>query len=238
MKYRIMAFIALLIMIGLTISSAGGEPNPYRINSFGTLDELKSWVNTISAEQAEELDRINLNGDAADITKYMKGKGVPVPKINSADGSEAFITNISLYYEIYSTRGRSGLWYSLEYNGENAGDILLDISIISDEQKTWAQEGILEYCKKSEPGQNYYERKTAVFSRNGCSINCRIRQDKVEQISVGGKKTEMLIRTYETGWGKPDGNRVTFIYNDFLVSINNLADLDLLNELSIEVEIA
>ena len=60
MRYKIYICIYLIIIIGFTISGTEGEPNPYMINSFYTVDELKKWAETISVDQVTESDYIKL----------------------------------------------------------------------------------------------------------------------------------------------------------------------------------
>ena len=60
--------------------------------------------------------------------------------------------------------------------------------------------------------------------------------DKLERLNIGGHEQDVLIRTYETGWGGPAGNRIIFIYNDFCVTIYNLDDFNILKNLSVQVE--
>lgn len=236
MRYKIYICIYLIIIIGFTISGTEGEPNPYMINSFYTVDELKKWAETISVDQVTESDYIKLYGDITGVTRYIKSKGVPIPTINYANVDDfCIITHASLYNDDHST-GCSGINYSLEYSGESSLNISINIEIISEENKASAQDGVLEYLKQAGAMQKFYENKTAVFNRYGCSVNCRIIQDKLEELSIGGQQQYALIRTYQTGWGEPDGNRIIFIYNDFCVTIYNLDDLNILNEFSIEVE--
>lgn len=232
MKYRIIAIISVLAVISLIVVSAVGEPNPYLRNFFSTVDELKEWVNT----PYEEQDKMYSSDKFKDAIEYIKNNGVPVPKIKGPAGENVSLTNISVYKELYSVNKSCGIDYSMLSSGEVSFNISINIEIIPEESKASAQSGVLEYLKKSGIIQKFYENKTAVFNRYGCSVSCRIMQDKVEQFSIGGQERDVLIRTYETGWGEPDGNRIIFIYNDFCVTIYNLDDLNILNEFSIEVE--
>ena len=229
MKYKIIAFISVLALISLIAVSVEGEPNPNMINSFYTVDELKEWVNT----SYEAQDTFYYFEDAIE---YFRNNGVPVPKIKGSADESVSLTYISVYKELYSLNKSCGINYSMESSGEISFNISINIEIIPDEHKASAQDGVLEYLKQAGAVQNFYENKTAVFNRYGCSVSCRIIQDKLEQLSIGGQQQYALIRTYETGWGVPDGNKITFIYNDFRVTIYNLDDFNILKNLSIQVE--
>lgn len=229
MKYKIIAFISVLALISLIAVSAGGEPNPYVRNYFSTVDELKEWVNT----SYEEQDTFCYFEDAIE---YFKNNGVPVPKIKGSADESVSLTNISVYKELYSLNKSCGIDYSMESMDEIGFNISINIEIIPEGRKASAQSGVLEYVNESGIVQTFYKNKTAVFNRHGCSVSCRIIQDKLEQLSIGGQQQYALIRTYETGWGVPDGNKITFIYNDFCVTIYNLDDFNILKDLSIQVE--
>lgn len=229
MKYKIIAFISVLAIISLIAVSAGGEPNPYVRNYFSTVDELKEWVNT----SYEEQDTFCYFEDAIE---YFRNNGVPVPKIKGSADESVSLTNISVYKELYSLNKSCGIDYSMESMDEIGFNISINIEIIPEGRKASTQSGVLEYVNESGIVQTFYKNKTAVFNRHGCSVNCRIIQDKLEELSIGGQQQYALIRTYQTGWGEPDGNRIIFIYNDFCVTIYNLDDLNILNEFSIEVE--
>ena len=229
MKYKIIAFISVLALISLIAVSVEGEPNPNMINSFYTVDELKEWVNT----SYEEQDTFCYFEDAIE---YFRNNGVPVPKIKGSADESVSLTNISVYKELYSLNKSCGIDYSMESMDEIGFNISINIEIIPEGRKASAQSGVLEYVNESGIVQTFYKNKTAVFNRHGCSVNCRIIQDKLEELSIGGQQQYALIRSYETGWGEPDGNRIIFIYNDFCVTIYNLDDLNILNEFSIEVE--
>ena len=229
MKYKIIAFISVLALISLIAVSVEGEPNPNMINSFYTVDELKEWVNT----SYEEQDTFCYFEDAIE---YFRNNGVPVPKIKGSADESVSLTNISVYKELYSLNKSCGIDYSMESMDEIGFNISINIEIIPEGRKASAQSGVLEYVNESGIVQTFYKNKTAVFNRHGCSVNCRIIQDKLEELSIGGQQQYALIRTYQTGWGEPDGNRIIFIYNDFCVTIYNLDDLNILNEFSIEVE--
>ena len=229
MKYKIIAFISVLALISLIAVSVEGEPNPYVRNYFSTVDELKEWVNT----SYEEQDTFCYFEDAIE---YFRNNGVPVPKIKGSADESVSLTNISVYKELYSLNKSCGIDYSMESMDEIGFNISINIEIIPEGRKASAQSGVLEYVNESGIVQTFYKNKTAVFNRHGCSVNCRIIQDKLEELSIGGQQQYALIRSYETGWGEPDGNRIIFIYNDFCVTIYNLDDLNILNEFSIEVE--
>ena len=229
MKYKIIAFISVLAIISLIAVSAGGESNLYVRNYFSTVDELKEWVNT----SYEEQDTFCYFEDAIE---YFRNNGVPVPKIKGSADESVSLTNISVYKELYSLNKSCGIDYSMESMDEIGFNISINIEIIPEGRKASAQSGVLEYVNESGIVQTFYKNKTAVFNRHGCSVNCRIIQDKLEELSIGGQQQYALIRTYQTGWGEPDGNRIIFIYNDFCVTIYNLDDLNILNEFSIEVE--
>ena len=229
MKYKIIAFISVLAIISLIAVSAGGESNPYVRNYFSTVDELKEWVNT----SYEAQDTFYYFEDAIE---YFRNNGVPVPKIKGSADESVSLTYISVYKELYSLNKSCGIDYSMESMNEIGFNISINIEIIPEGRKASAQSGVLEYVNESGIVQTFYKNKTAVFNRHGCSVNCRIIQDKLEELSIGGQQQYALIRTYQTGWGEPDGNRIIFIYNDFCVTIYNLDDLNILNEFSIEVE--
>ena len=229
MKYKIIAFISVLALISLIAVSAEGEPNPYVRNYFSTVDELKEWVNT----SYEEQDTFCYFEDAIE---YFRNNGVPVSKIKGSADESVSLTNISVYKELYSLNKSCGIDYSMESMDEIGFNISINIEIIPEGRKASAQSGVLEYVNESGIVQTFYKNKTAVVNRHGCSVNCRIIQDKLEELSIGGQQQYALIRTYQTGWGEPDGNRIIFIYNDFCVTIYNLDDLNILNEFSIEVE--
>ncbi len=229
MKYKIIAFISVLALISLIAVSVEGEPNPYVRNYFSTVDELKEWVNT----SYEAQDTFYYFEEAIE---YFRNNGVPVPKIKGSADESVSLTNISVYKELYSLNKSCGIDYSMESMDEIGFNISINIEIIPEGRKASAQSGVLEYVNESGIVQTFYKNKTAVFNRHGCSVNCRIIQDKLEELSIGGQQQYALIRSYETGWGEPDGNRIIFIYNDFCVTIYNLDDLNILNEFSIEVE--
>ncbi len=229
MKYKIIAFISVLALISLIAVSVEGEPNPYVRNYFSTVDELKEWVNT----SYEAQDTFYYFEEAIE---YFKNNGVPVPEIKGPAYDDISLTHISVYKELYSLNKSCGINYSMESSGEISFNISINIEIISEENKASAQDGVLEYLKQAGAVQKFYENKTAVFNRYGCSVSCRIIQDKLEQLSIGGQQQYALIRTYETGWGVPDGNKITFIYNDFCVTIYNLDDFNILKDLSIQFE--
>lgn len=229
MKYKIIAFISVLALISLIAVSVEGEPNPYVRNYFSTVDELKEWVNT----SYEEQDTFYYFEEAIE---YFKNNGVPVPKIKGSADESVSLTNISVYKELYSLNKSCGINYSMESMDEIGFNISINIEIIPEGRKASAQSGVLEYVNESGIVQTFYKNKTAVFNRHGCSVSCRIIQDKLEQLSIGGQQQYALIRTYETGWGVPDGNKITFIYNDFCVTIYNLDDFNILKDLSIQVE--
>ena len=229
MKYKIIAFISVLALISLIAVSAEGEPNPYVRNYFSTVDELKEWVNT----SYEEQDTFCYFEDAIE---YFRNNGVPVPKIKGSADESVSLTNISVYKELYSLNKSCGIDYSMESMDEIGFNISINIEIIPEGRKASAQSGVLEYVNESGIVQTFYKNKTAVFNRHGCSVNCRIIQDKLEELSIGGQQQYALIRKYETGWGVPDGNKITFIYNDFCVTIYNLDDFNILKDLSIQFE--
>lgn len=229
MKYKIIAFISVLALISLIAVSVEGEPNPYVRNYFSTVDELKEWVNT----SYEAQDTFYYFEDAIE---YFRNNGVPVPKIKGSADERVSLTNISVYKELYSLNKSCGINYSMESMDEIGFNISINIEIIPEGRKASAQSGVLEYVNESGIVQTFYKNKTAVFNRYGCSVSCRIIQDKLEQLSIGGQQQYALIRTYETGWGVPDGNKITFIYNDFCVTIYNLDDFNILKDLSIQFE--
>lgn len=229
MKYKIIAFISVLALISLIAVSVEGEPNPYVRNYFSTVDELKEWVNT----SYEAQDTFCYFEDAIE---YFRNNGVPVPEIKGPAYDDVSLTHISVYKELYSLNKSCGINYSMESSGEISFNISINIEIIPEGRKASAQSGVLEYVNESGIVQTFYKNKTAVFNRHGCSVNCRIIQDKLEELSIGGQQQYALIRKYETGWGVPDGNKITFIYNDFCVTIYNLDDFNILKDLSIQFE--
>ncbi|GEM_PF-2669644 len=230
MKYKIMAAMLMLIMIGAMSVFSGGESPSYLRNSFSTIEEFKEWVQ--SPDQTGSKYSLNEFGAVAE---YIQNKGIPIPIINGYE-NDSILTNIFLYKELYSVKQGCGIEYFLKYNSANSSNISIMIEIILDENKELTQGGVLEYLKNVGAVQNFYEHKTAVFNGYGCSVNCSIMHDKLERLNIGGHEQDVLIRTYETGWGGPAGNRIIFIYNDFCVTIYNLDDFNILKNLSVQAE--
>lgn len=110
MKYKIMAAMLMLIMIGAMSVFSGGEAPSYLRNSFSTIEEFKEWVQ--SPDQTGSKYSLNEFGAVAE---YIQNKGIPIPIINGYE-NDSILTNIFLYKELYSVKQGCGIEYFLNTN--------------------------------------------------------------------------------------------------------------------------